>query len=60
MGAIVRAAIDAKLGRAPEPEVVAAAARRLLDADPMPVEDWEIEKGRMLDELSGGSAGGAR
>lgn len=54
VGAIVREAIDARLTGAPDPDAVAAAAGRLLDADPMSVEDWPAEKAQLLDELRGG------
>lgn len=54
VGAIVREAIDARLTQAYDPERVATAASRLLDADPMPVEDWDVEKARMLDQLHEG------
>jgi predicted DNA-binding protein len=54
VGAVVRQAIDARLGLAADRERAASAARRLLDAEPMPVEDWGVEKARMADELYGG------
>lgn len=57
VGAIVRDAIDEKLPPDPDPDAVAAAARRLLEAEPMPVEDWDVMKRQMLDEMYGGTAG---
>ncbi len=55
VGAIVRDAIDAALARGSDPRTVGAAAGRLLEAEPMPVEDWGEMKLRMLDEMSGGA-----
>jgi predicted DNA-binding protein len=52
VSAIVRDAIDMKLPPDTDPDAVAAAARRLLDAEPMPVEGWDVMKSQMLDELS--------
>jgi predicted DNA-binding protein len=55
IGAIVREAIDEALPAGRDPESVDAAARRLLEAEPMPVDDWGEMKHAMLDELYGGS-----
>jgi hypothetical protein len=51
----VRDAIDGALPAGCDPESVEAAARRLLEAEPMPVEDWGDMKRGMLDELYGGA-----
>lgn len=59
VGAIVREAIDARLPAVHEPDQLGAAAGRLLSAEPMPVEDWDVEKGRLLDELYGPGGSGA-
>lgn len=53
VGAIVRDAIDARVPASAAPDEVAAAADRLLAAEPMPVDDWNAEKQRMLDEMYG-------
>lgn len=54
IGAIVRDAIDGALPAGRDPGTVDAAARRLLQAEPMPVDDWDEMKRAMLDELYGG------
>jgi predicted DNA-binding protein len=54
IGAIVREAIDEALPAGRDPGSVEAAARRLLEAEPMPVDDWGEMKRGMLDELYGG------
>lgn len=56
IGAIVRDAIDSTLPGGRDPESVDAAARRLLAAEPMPVDDWGNMKRQMLDELYGDPA----
>jgi hypothetical protein len=60
IGAIVRDAIDGALPAGRDPESVEAAARRLLAAEPMPVDDWAEMKRGMLDELYGGPHGTER
>jgi Ribbon-helix-helix protein, copG family len=60
IGAIVRDAIDGALPAGRDPESVEAAARQLLEADPMPVEDWGHMKRGMLDELYGDPHAGER
>lgn len=53
IGAIVRAAIDERVGRAPDREAMRAAARRILDAPRPPGRepDWEAQKEQLLDEM---------
>lgn len=46
MGALIREAIGEKLARVQDER--AEAFRRLLAAEPMPVEDWPIMKQQML------------
>jgi hypothetical protein len=60
IGAIVRDAIDESLPAGRDPESVEAAARQLLTAPPMPVDDWSDTKRHMLDELYGGPQGTGR
>jgi hypothetical protein len=60
IGAIVRDAIDGAFPAGRDPESVEAAARRLLEAEPMPVDDWGEMKRAMLDELYGGRPGTER
>lgn len=49
IGTLVRDAIDDRYGsRWPSPE---EAGRRLLDAEPMPVDDWEVLKRELQDQL---------
>ncbi len=55
IGAIVRDAIDSWVLPTRDPASVASAGDRLLAAAPMPVEDWGVMKGQMLDELYGGA-----
>jgi hypothetical protein len=50
----VRDAIDGALPPGRDPESVDAAARKLLEAEPIPVADWGQMKRDMLDELYGG------
>ncbi len=57
VGAVVRGAIDLALPADRDPASVEAAGARLLEAEPMPVEDWSEVKRLMLDELQGGSRG---
>jgi len=47
MGALIREAIAEKLAHAHDAR--AEAARRLLAAEPMPVEDWPVMKREMLE-----------
>jgi predicted DNA-binding protein len=50
IGAIVRDAIDSALPAGRDRAPVAAAAERLLAAEPMPVDDWAEMKREKLDE----------
>lgn len=52
VAALIRAAIDRTYAGADANRRAAGAA--LLDAEPMPVEDWSDMKAAMLDELAGG------
>ncbi|MGH2763504.1 MAG: ribbon-helix-helix protein, CopG family [Thermoleophilaceae bacterium] len=53
VGAIVRAAIDERLGTASHRAARTAAVRRLLDAPPPPgpEPDWDEAKQQMMDEM---------
>jgi hypothetical protein len=53
IGAIVRAAIDERIGGAPDRERMRAAADRILSAPRPPGRepDWEVQKEKMLDEM---------
>jgi hypothetical protein len=48
MGALIREAIDEKLSRVQDDR--AQAIRELLEAEPMPVEDWPVMKKQMLED----------
>lgn len=48
MGALIREAIDEKLSRVNDARAQAFA--RLLEAEPMPVEDWSVMKKQMLED----------
>jgi plasmid stability protein len=52
MGALIREAIDEKLSSVQD--VRAKAIQKLLDAEPMPVEDWPIMKRRMIEDMNAG------
>lgn len=47
LGALIREAIDEKLARVQD--VRAEAFRQLLEAEPMPVDDWPVMKKEILD-----------
>jgi ribbon-helix-helix CopG family protein len=47
LGALIREAIDEKLARGRD--VRGEAFRRLLEAEPMPVDDWPVMKKEILD-----------
>jgi hypothetical protein len=47
LGALIREAIDEKLTRVQD--VRAEAFRQLLEAEPMPVDDWPVMKKEILD-----------
>jgi hypothetical protein len=47
VGALIREAIDEKLARVQD--VRAEAFRRLLEAEPVPVDDWPVMKKEILD-----------
>jgi hypothetical protein len=48
MGALIREAVDEKLSRAQDER--AEAFRRVLEAEPMPVQDWPVMKRQMLED----------
>jgi plasmid stability protein len=48
MGALIREAIDEKLSRTQDARAEAFA--RLLEAEPMPVDDWPVMKKQMLED----------
>jgi hypothetical protein len=52
MGALIREAIDEKLARVQDDR--AHAIQELLDAEPMPVEDWPIMKLQMIEDMNAG------
>jgi plasmid stability protein len=52
MGALIREAIDEKLASIQDTR--ARAIRELLDAEPMPVEDWPIMKRQMIEDMNAG------
>ncbi len=52
IGALIRSAVDRYY---PGKSLTkAAAVNRLLDAPPVTMDDWEVEKDRRIDEMSGG------
>lgn len=52
VGEVVRRAIDEAVPAVDRSEAIAA-AERFLAAPPMPVDDWDVMKREMLDELYG-------
>ena len=50
MGALIREAIDEKLSSTHD--VRAQAIQKLLDAEPMPVEDWPVMKRQMIEDMN--------
>jgi plasmid stability protein len=50
MGALIREAIDEKLSS--NQDARAQAIQQLLDAEPMPVEDWPIMKRQMIEDMN--------
>lgn len=52
LGALVREAIEEKLSRAQDAR--SQAIQELLDAEPMPVEDWPAMKRQMLGDMNAG------
>lgn len=52
MGALIREAIDEKLASIQDTR--SQAIRELLDAEPMPVEDWPIMKRQMIEDMNAG------
>ena len=49
MGALIREAIDEKLSRVQDTR--AQAIQELLDAEPMPVDDWPVMKRQLLEDM---------
>jgi plasmid stability protein len=52
MGALIREAIDEKLSSGRDER--AEAIQELLDAEPVPVEDWPVMKRRMIEDMNAG------
>ncbi len=52
LGALIREAIDEKLTSLQDDR--ARAIQELLDAEPMPVEDWPIMKRQMIEDMNAG------
>jgi plasmid stability protein len=52
MGALIREAIDEKLSSAQDAR--AQSIQKLLDAEPMPVDDWPIMKRQMIEDMNAG------
>ncbi|HEY7830247.1 MAG TPA: CopG family transcriptional regulator [Solirubrobacteraceae bacterium] len=50
MGALIREAIDEKLSSTQDAR--AQAIQTLLDAEPMPVDDWPIMKRQMIEDMN--------
>jgi predicted DNA-binding protein len=50
MGALIREAIDEKLSSVQDAR--AQAIQELLDAEPMPVEDWPLMKRQMIEDMN--------
>lgn len=49
MGALIREAIDEKLSRTQDAR--SRAMQELLDAKPMPVDDWPVMKRQLVEDL---------
>jgi plasmid stability protein len=52
LGALIREAIDEKLSSVQDAR--AQAIQKLLDAEPMPVEDWPVMKKQMIEDMNAG------
>jgi len=50
MGALIREAVEEKLARTQDTR--AQAIQELLDAEPMPVEDWPVMKRQMIEDMN--------
>ena len=50
MGALIREAIDEKLASVQDTR--ARAIQELLDAEPMPVDDWPVMKRQMIEDMN--------
>jgi len=50
MGALIREAVEEKLSRTQDAR--AEAIQQLLDAEPMPVEDWPVMKRQMIEDMN--------
>ncbi len=50
MGALIREAVEEKLASVQDAR--AQAIRQLLDAEPMPVEDWPVMKRQMIEDMN--------
>lgn len=56
MGALIREAVEEKLSNVQDART--QAIQQLLDAEPMPVEDWPVMKRQMIEDMN--SEGGGR
>ena len=50
MGALIREAVEEKLARTQDAR--AQAIQELLDAEPMPVDDWPVMKRQMIEDMN--------
>lgn len=55
MGALIREAVEEKLSRTQDAR--AEAIQQLLDAEPMPVEDWPVMKRQMVEDMNADTFG---
>ncbi len=58
MGALIREAVEEKLARTQDAR--AQAIQELLDAEPMPVEDWPVMKREMIEDMNADGRGRRR
>jgi hypothetical protein len=58
MGALIREAVEEKLASIQDSRD--RAIQELLDAEPMPVEDWPIMKRQMIEDMNAGAGGRRR
>jgi hypothetical protein len=58
MGALIREAVEEKLARTQDAR--ARAIQELLDAEPMPVEDWPVMKRQMIEDMNADGGGRRR
>ncbi len=58
MGALIREAVEEKLASVQDTR--AQAIQQLLDAEPMPVEDWPVMKRQMIEDMNADRGGRRR